>query len=68
MNALYYPFHLCHDLILARLLADYSIVIVPWGALHLPVIEYELLERGFRPIRSVEHRLLEWDTVQAALR
>ena len=26
MNALYYPFHLCHDRTLARLLADYSIV------------------------------------------
>jgi hypothetical protein len=48
-------------------LGEYTNVIVPWGALHLPFIEGAIRERGFEESRRSRHRLLSWMTVLAAL-
>jgi hypothetical protein len=48
-------------------LGEYERIVVPWGALHLPVIEYAVAERGFERISSDRHRLISWATLFAAL-
>ena len=49
-------------------LEEYPRVIVPWGALHLPVIEEAVIGRGFTLRSRAEHPLLSWRTIVDALR
>ncbi len=46
---------------------SYQRVIVPWGALHLPAIEAEVLERGYTLRASKEHPLISWSALLAAV-
>jgi hypothetical protein len=48
-------------------LEEFQRVIVPWGALHLPVIEASLVEQGFERTDSQLRRFVSWRTVAAAL-
>jgi hypothetical protein len=48
-------------------LADYDRVIVPWGALHLPYVQQQILAMGFTPGERTQHPLIAWSTVGAAL-
>jgi len=48
-------------------LGEFRRIVVPWGALHLPVIEAAVVERGFEPTTSERHRLISWATLLAAL-
>lgn len=43
-----------------RALAQYGVVVVPWGALHLPDIEAALLAQGFRETRRAERPVIAW--------
>jgi len=47
--------------------ADYRRVIIPWGALHLPAIEAEVIDRGYTLRASKQHRLITWSALLAAL-
>ena len=49
-------------------LADYDRVIVPWGALHLPYVQQQLLAMGFTPTDRTNHPLIAWNTLAGALR
>ncbi len=44
-------------------LPDYDRIIVPWGALHLPFIEAQMIDRGFELTHSEERRLVHWATL-----
>ena len=48
-------------------LPDYRLVIIPWGALHLPFIEESILELGFEESHRQVRPLLSWWTVATAL-
>ena len=48
-------------------LDDYQRVIVPWGALHLPHLQDEVLGMGFEPTERTHHPLASWATVVEAL-
>jgi len=48
-------------------LGEYERIVVPWGALHLPVIEAAVFDRGFEETSRVRHRLISWATLLAAL-
>lgn len=48
-------------------LPDFSRIVVPWGALHLPAIEVEILDDGFELTHSERRRLVSWGTVLTAL-
>jgi hypothetical protein len=48
-------------------LEEFQRVIVPWGALHLSVIESSLIEQGFEPTDSQLRRFVSWHTVAAAV-
>jgi hypothetical protein len=48
-------------------LGEYALIVVPWGALHLPAIEDAIFARGFEPVSSVQHRLVTWVTLLAFL-
>lgn len=50
-----------------RALPDYRRVIVPWGALHMPFLEEEVLDRGFDESRREQRRLVSWSTILSAL-
>jgi uncharacterized protein YbaP (TraB family) len=41
----------------------YPNVVVPWGALHMPGIEEQLLARGFRTTGETAHRFVTWSRV-----
>ncbi len=59
-----------NEYLVARLdeaLMDYSRVVVPWGAAHLPAIEAAVLERGFVQTDAVSHRLFNWRSIAARL-
>jgi hypothetical protein len=47
-------------------LAEFELVIVPWGALHLSAIESALLAQGFEQTSSRYRRLFSWSTILAA--
>jgi hypothetical protein len=59
-----------HDLIEARnahllgeiekSLGDYDIVVVPWGALHLPGIQESVRELGFAQAADTDSRVISW--------
>lgn len=46
---------------------QYQRVVVPWGALHLPAIEAEVIDRGYTLETSEEHPLISWSALLAAL-
>jgi hypothetical protein len=46
-------------------LDQYAKVVVPWGALHMPWIEEQLLERGFRLEDETAHRFVRWSRTAA---
>jgi hypothetical protein len=46
---------------------EFERIVVPWGALHLPDIEREILLDGFEPTTRSRHRLLSWATILTAL-
>jgi hypothetical protein len=48
-------------------LMEYDRVIVPWGALHLPFVQRQVLEMGFEPTTRTHHPLASWKTILAAL-
>jgi hypothetical protein len=48
-------------------LMEYDRVIVPWGALHLPFVQHQVLEMGFEPTTRTHHPLASWKTILAAL-
>jgi hypothetical protein len=48
-------------------LGEYDRVIVPWGALHLPFVEQNLLEMHFEATSRTHHPLTSWATIAAAL-
>lgn len=48
-------------------LPQYKHVIVPWGALHLPEIERELIESGFVFEDETRRQVIAWSTLAAAL-
>ncbi len=48
-------------------IGEYQRVIVPWGALHLPAIEAEVIERGYTLDRSEQHALISWSALLAAV-
>jgi hypothetical protein len=48
-------------------LVEYDRVIVPWGALHQPFIQYAVLEMGFAPVEASYHPLASWGTMAAAV-
>ena len=50
-----------------RGLEEYTRVIVPWGALHLPGIARELELDGYLRVEESQRLLLSWSTVLAAL-
>lgn len=43
-----------------RALADYAVVVVPWGALHLPEIEGSLRAEGFQETRRELRPVVTW--------
>ena len=45
---------------LERSLRDYDVIVVPWGALHLPGIESEVLAMGFVQQSEVDRRVVRW--------
>lgn len=47
---------------------DYDLVIVPWGALHMPEIEKEMLERGFVEVEENRYPLSRYGTIIEGLR
>jgi len=47
---------------------DYDLVIVPWGALHMPEIEKEMLERGFVEVEENRFPLSRYGTIIEGLR
>lgn len=63
-------FDLRNEVLLAEIetaLDEYRRVIVPWGALHLPVIERAIVELGFDPTETTNRRLISWLTIASAL-
>ncbi len=50
-----------------RALPMYDHVIVPWGALHLPEIERDVLERGFVLEDETRRQVVGWDTLLRAI-
>ena len=48
-------------------LETYERIIVPWGALHLPEVEAEVLARGFRPGATRQHLLFRYASILTAL-
>jgi hypothetical protein len=48
-------------------LDSYERIVVPWGALHLPVIERVLVDEGFELHASSERRLVRYGTIIRAL-
>jgi hypothetical protein len=48
-------------------MAEFSRVIVPWGALHLPEVERELIAEGFVFENETRRQVVAWSTVLAAL-
>lgn len=48
-------------------LKQYDRVIVPWGAMHQPFIQSEILRQGFERTGGTYHLLASWRTVAAAL-
>lgn len=48
-------------------LDEYETVVVPWGGLHLPGIESEILDWGFVRRDSKSRRLLRYETIIAAM-
>ena len=41
-------------------LADYDVVVVPWGALHLPGIQQRVIELGFEQTAATDRRVVSW--------
>ena len=58
--------HLLHEL--EASLSAHPRLIVPWGALHMPGLERELLTRGFETSAERRRRLIAWSTILEALR
>jgi hypothetical protein len=52
---------------LRGVLTEYDRVIVPWGALHLPFVQHQVLEMGFEPTTRTHHPLASWKTILTAL-
>jgi len=48
-------------------LTQYDRVIVPWGALHLPFVQQQVLEMGFGPTTRTQHPLASWKKILTAL-
>ena len=48
---------------LDRVLPIYDTIIIPWGALHMPGIETEILERGFKQTSSRERLSIDFNNV-----
>ena len=42
-------------------------IIVPWGALHMPEIERDLLEQGFELESETTRQIVGWNTIVSAL-
>ncbi len=45
---------------LRRAIEEYSVVVVPWGAAHLPGIQDEVLAMGFGVVEERHHSLFSW--------
>ncbi len=52
---------------IAEAQGEFETVVVPWGALHLPAIERQILADGYEPAGEVRRRLVDWETVSEAL-
>ena len=50
-----------------RALPEFGRIIVPWGALHMPEIEREILERGFTLQDRTTRQIAGWATIATAL-
>ncbi|MBW2292059.1 MAG: hypothetical protein JRG89_15310 [Deltaproteobacteria bacterium] len=50
-----------------RALPIYDRIIVPWGALHLPEIEREMLARGFVLENETRRQVIAWETLLHAI-
>ena len=48
---------------LDRVLPIYDTIVIPWGALHMPGIETEILERGFKQTSSRERLSIDFKNV-----
>lgn len=48
-------------------ISQYRRVVVPWGALHLPAIEAEVIEQGYTLEGSDDHPLISWSALLTAL-
>jgi hypothetical protein len=51
---------------MARTLKQYDTIIIPWGAMHMPVIEAAVLNRGFREGNRHERLSLDFRTIPYA--
>ena len=48
-------------------LADYRVVVVPWGAMHMPGISGAVIEMGFTETSTKYVRLMSWARVVEAI-
>jgi len=46
-----------------RALTEFDVVVVPWGALHMPFLDEEVRKRGFKEESSRDFRLFRFGTV-----
>lgn len=53
--------------VLDEALGEHRLVVIPWGALHLPGIERGLLARGFERVSARTRPIFEWAAVANAL-
>ena len=58
--------HLAEEM--ERALRSYNLVIVPWGAVHMPVMQHKLEEWGFKQVGRVYHQAFEFDKVRDRLK
>lgn len=43
--------------------ADYDVIIIPWGGLHMPGLEEALIDRGFKIVSQEKRQVLKYQTI-----